>query len=273
MKARINMRFKIQGTEKRPRTAPKALGTLLVAVSLLAGCTKPLPDDGANATLKRFDDLRADRYTEIGLVGGNPITKDLRANVYNTIGLNDPAGTGDTTPQAMLDKVDLDQLKKQYDVLGTWKNGPRQWALDWVEVMVGEQREFNGLKARWVGVLNIPKGVDLNKEGATAYKPTTFERKTQFGFNKGKPVFILDDPDGNTWVMKSSSLIVDPTNTHDKLEKLGERLKAAPGWKFRVAVLEQDLVLKPESGVAPIVQDELGNTYDKTGPGLSNFKP
>jgi hypothetical protein len=248
------------------------LSPLLLALAL-AGCSKPLPNDGANAKLLRFHDLRADRYTEIGLVGGNPITKDLRANVYNTIGLNDAAGTGDTTPQAMLDKVDLDQIKKQFDVLGAWKNGPRQWALDWVEVMAGEQREFNGLQARWVGVLSIPKGVDLKKEGATAYKPTTFERKTQMGFSKGKPVFILDDPEGGTWVMKSSSLIVDPTNTHDKLEKLGERLKPAPGWKFRVAVLDRDLVLKPEQGVAPIMQDELGNTYDKTGPGLSNFKP
>jgi hypothetical protein len=115
--------------------------------------------------------------------------------------------------------------------------------------------------------------MDLKKEGSTAYAPTTFERKTQMGFNQGKPVFILDDPEGSTWVMKSSSLIVDPTNTHDKLETLGERLKPAPGWKFRVVVLDRDLILKPESGVAPIVQDELGNTYDKTGTGLSNFKP
>jgi hypothetical protein len=33
------------------------------------------------------------------------------------------------------------------------------------------------------------------------------------------------------------------------------------------------LILKPESGVAAIVQDELGNTYDLAAPGYSNFKP
>jgi hypothetical protein len=254
-------------------TAFAVASVIALGAVALTGCAKPLPDDGASARLGRFADLRGDRYTEVGLVGGNPITKDLRANVYNTVGLNDPAGTGDTTPQAILDQLDLDQIKKQFGVLGGWKNGPRQWALDWAEVMLGEEREFNGLHARWVGVLSIPKGMNLKEEGSTAYKPTTFERRTQFGFDAGKPVFVLDDPDGNTWVMKSSSLIVDPTNTHDRLETLGDRLKTAPGWKFRVALLDRDLVLKPESGVAPIVQDELGNTYDKTGPGLSNFKP
>jgi hypothetical protein len=31
--------------------------------------------------------MRAVQYTEFFLIGGNPITGDLRANVYNTIGL------------------------------------------------------------------------------------------------------------------------------------------------------------------------------------------
>jgi hypothetical protein len=38
-------------------------------------------------------------------------------------------------------------------------------------------------------------------------------------------------------------------------------------------VLDEDLVLRPESGVAGIVQDELGNTYDLAGPGYSNYTP
>ncbi len=45
------------------------------------------------------------------------------------------------------------------------------------------------------------------------------------------------------------------------------------GWTFRVQELEDDLILRPESGVAGIVQDELGNTYDLAGPGCSNYKP
>ena len=30
--------------------------------------------------------------------------------------------------------------------------------------------------------------------------------------------FVLDDPDGNSWVMKSAGLIVDPTQTYESLE-------------------------------------------------------
>lgn len=230
-----------------------------------------LPDDGAGATLKRFDNTRATRYTEVFLIGGDPTTK-LEGNVYNTYGLNDMERTGDSSPDAVLAKVDLDALKEQYDVLGAFMNGPRLWTLDWIEVPSGVQRDFNGLKAAWVGKVDL-SGMNLQEKGGTAYKLTTIERKTEFGFSKGKPVFILDDPDGKSWVMKSAGLIVDPNQRFDQLEELGNRLKPAPGWTFRVQVLQEDLILRPESGVAGIVQDELGNTYDLAGPGYSNYKP
>ena len=77
-----------------------------------------------------------------------------------------------------------------------------------------------------------------------AYKPTTVARKSQMGFRKGQPVFILDDPEGNAWAMQASSLIVDPNLTFDLLPTLGSKLKLAPGWKFRVQVLDQDLTIK-----------------------------
>ena len=44
-------------------------------------------------------------------------------------------------------------------------------------------------------------------------------------------------------------------------------LKAA--W---VATLEQDLIEKPEGGKATIMADEFFNVYDRTGPGMSNYK-
>ena len=49
--------------------------------------------------------------------------------------------------------------------------------------------------------------MNLQEKGGTAYKPTTIERKTEFGFSTGKPVFILDDPQGKSWVMKSANLM------------------------------------------------------------------
>jgi len=89
-----------------------------------------LPHDDAGAKLMRFDNICGQRYTEIFLIGGHAIIHDINAGIYNTIGLNDPDGTGDTTPQAVLDQVDVDALTKQYDVLGAFKNGPRLWCLD-----------------------------------------------------------------------------------------------------------------------------------------------
>ena len=97
-----------------------------------------LPQDDQGAKLMRFEDVRGQRYTEIFLIGGHAITHHLVGGVYNTIGINDPTGTGDTCPQAVLDKVDVDDLKDEYDLLGAFKNGPRLWTLDWVEVMVAE---------------------------------------------------------------------------------------------------------------------------------------
>ena len=80
--------------------------------------------------------------------------------------------------------------------------------MDWVEVMVGGERDFNGLKARWVMWLDVPK--EMRKHESVAYKSISGKRDTQIGINKGSPVFLLDDPEGNTWCMKSASLIVDP---------------------------------------------------------------
>ena len=64
-----------------------------------------LPDDGAGAKLSPSRMFAVRRYTEMFLIGGNAITKDLKANVYNTWGLNGGATTGDSCPAALLDKV------------------------------------------------------------------------------------------------------------------------------------------------------------------------
>lgn len=230
-----------------------------------------LPRDDKDAKLLRFEGVRGQRYTEIFLIGGHAITHHLVGGVYNTIGMNDPAGTGDTCPQEMLDKVDADDLKQQYDVLGAFKNGPRLWCLDWAEVLVGGERDFSGLKARWVMWLDVPK--EMRTHQSVAYKPISGKRDTQLGISKGSPAFLLDDPGGDTWCMKSASLIVDPGLTYQSLNDLGGRLKPPPGWTFRAIVLEQDLILTPDHGAVQITQDELGNTYDRVGGAYRNYKP
>ena len=230
-----------------------------------------LPNDGADAKPNTFSGVRGQRYTEMFLIGGNAITKDLSANVYNTTGLNGGATTGDSCPAALLDKVDVKELKDQYHTLAAFKNGPRLWTLDWIEVEMGKELDFGGMKARWVNWLDM-KGIST-EPGAADYKNITVGRHTKFGFDKGKQVFVLEDPEGNPWVMKSMSLITHPDQKFDELGTLGSRLKLPPGWKFRAPVLEQDLVLTPDNGIAHITQDDFGNTYDRAGGPYSNYKP
>ena len=73
--------------------------------------------------------------------------------------------------------------------------------------------------------------------------------------------------------MKSMSLITHPEQKFEELAALGSRLKLPSGWKFRAPVLEEDLVLTPDNGVAHITQDDFRNTYDRAGGGYSNIKP
>jgi hypothetical protein len=228
-----------------------------------------LPQDDTGAKLMRFENVRGQRYTEIFLIGGHVF--HVVGGIYNTIGLNATNGAGDTCPQPVLDRVNVDALQEQYHTMGAFKNGPRLWTLDWVEVMVAKERDFNGLKARWVMWLDVPK--EMRKHESVAYKTIHGKRDTQLGINTGSPVFLLDDPDGNTWCMKSASLIVDPNQTYDSLKDLSGRLKPAAGWKFRTKVLEKDLVLTADNGAVNITQDELGNTYDRVGGPYSNYKP
>ena len=146
--------------------------------------------------------------------------------------------------------------------------------LDWLDMDLGAERDFGGAQGHVVryAVLNVPKSVEKGG-GPEPYKPTTITRKSKFGFNKGSKVHLLDDPDGNTWIQKSLTQTVNRENTLEDFDKIGSRLKLPQGWKSRVKVLDEDLILVPESGVARIVSDNLDDVYDVTGKGYSNYKP
>lgn len=247
-----------------PRKTARIYSTLaLLVVAVLVGCTRKVPSDGDQAVVKRFNNLRGMRYCEVFLIGGTIWPKDLQAAFYNTTDLNNSVNPRDTCPAEMWAKVDPETLKKQYDVWGVFKNGPRGWAMDWIELPAGPVRTFDGLPAQWMGQVQLPKDIDLNKKGSSAYKPAVVHRKSTMTFEAGKPAFMLEDPQGTLWVMQAYSDIVDPNLTYDQLEKLGDKLKLAEGWKFRVKILDRDLTIKAINGLAHIVQDDLENTYDQ----------
>ena len=153
-------------------------------------------------------------------------------------------------------------------------NGPKLWQPDWIEVDVGKERDFNGITAAWVAQLSMGDNTGGVAE-TTPYKPMSIARKSGLGWKKGNTVLLLDDAEGNTWVMKGFQLGLKPAKTYEQFVAAGAAnfKKLPPGWKFRTRTLDRDLNEKPEGGVATIMADEFFNVYDKTGPGMSSYKP
>jgi hypothetical protein len=136
---------------------------------------------------------------------------------------------------------------------------------------VGETKDFNGLKANWVGTISL-KGVKVGgeKKGFPPYSPSTIQRKTKYLYTKGTRVFLIVQPDGKTWVMQTYTNTIDPTQTLSGLPDLGAKLKNLPsGWQFKTKVLDKDLTIIPplESGkyIAHIMADELDDAYEGCG--------
>ena len=168
-------------------------GISLLATSLvLSGCAS-LPNDGAHTELHHYDNLHTLRYIEIFVVGGNAITGDLRANVYNSTTRSDYDRAGkDSAPQAYVESLNLDSIKNQFHALGASLNGPKLWMLDSVNIPLGAERDFNGMRIPWCAELHLTK--DQAKEmGKLSYVTTTIERKSTFGYNKDTTAYLIDD--------------------------------------------------------------------------------
>ena len=230
--------------------------------------------DGEGAKTVRIDGLHKVRFAEIFLAGRETKTGKLVAACYNTSLSPDAIRTSkDTAPQAWAEGLDFDKMKNEFGVLGASFNGPKLWMPDWVEVQNGVVRDFNGRKVPWVGQLHMGDNTGGVSE-STPYKPVTIERGN-IGWYKGTTVLLLDDPNGTTWIMKGFQLGLKPTYTYEQFVAAGQSQfkKLPPGWKFRVKTLDKDLNEKPKGGVATIMVDEFFNVYDKTGPGMTDYKP
>lgn len=248
---------------------------------LSQGCLRALAvpepqvlSDGANASSKRIQNSHLMRFIEMYLAGINPSTGDILAECYGTYANPDIPADKDTSPQALVAGLNMNQIKEEYGVLGASLNGPKLWIPDWFEVEVGVVREFNGLKAPWTAQLNMGKKV-ISVAETKPYEPQTIARKSAINWNKGTTVLVLDDVAGNTWIMKGFQLGLKPQHTYKEFMAAGAAnfKQLPPGWKARAVTLEQDNLEIPEGGVATIMADEFFNVYDKTGPGMSNYKP
>lgn len=230
--------------------------------------------DGAGARYGRADNMHKTRFIEIFLAGRQAATGNIVAACYNSMfGPGGIPASKDTAPQALVEKLDFEGMKKEYGVLGVTLNGPKLWLPDWGEAEMGREREFGGVKTAWVAQLNMGSRAGIGQD--SPYEPMTIARNSALGWNKGTPVMLLDDADGNTWIMKGFQLGLAPRHTYEEFLAAGASSfrKLPQGWKVRVKTLDEDLIEKPEGGVATIMADEFFNVYDRTGPGMSNYRP
>ena len=251
-----------------------AAGLAFAGRASLAADSVSVLNDGVGAKPYRIENLNHVRYIEIYLVNREPKTGKLVGECYNSSLL--PTGipaSKDTAPQALVEGLDFTKLKTEYGVLDVSLNGPKLWMLDWVDIEVGVTRDFNGIKAPWVAQLDMESDIEVSK--IPAYKPVTIARKSAVGWNKGTTALLLDDADGNTWIMKGFQQGLKPQHTYEQFAAAGASnfKKLPPAWKFRIKVLDKDYIETPANGVATIMPDEFFNVYDKTGPGMGNYKP
>ncbi len=226
--------------------------------------------DKANMEMMTFLNVRNVSFCEVIVWCGD-------GGTYGTTGLNDPS---DSCPATLYKGLNEQTLAKQYQVKSVSLNPPRGrriWLLDKIEIPTSTTvRDFNGLKAHyWGEVEATPTGEPLKLDPTKMqYIPVYFKRNSFITFEKGKPVFLLEDNEDITWVYKNYTTAMDPTLTYPDLPMLDKRLKNLPaGWKFRTKTLDQDLVLKAVSGKARIMWDELGGSWDALDPGVANYQP
>lgn len=243
--------------------------------SCLKALAEPKPEvfsDGENAKPKRINMHRM-RYIEVFLAGIDPSTGDILAECYGTYANPDIPANRDSAPQALVERINMNEIKEKYGVLGASLNGPKLSIADWWEIDVGAIRQFGDLNIPWTATLNLGRNVDVND--VKPYESKKIARKSAVNWNKGRKVMVLDDPAGNVWIMKGFQLGLNPQHTYDEFMAAGPDIfkKLPPGWRARVVTLKQDNLETPEGGVATILSDEFFNVYDKTGPGMSNYKP
>jgi hypothetical protein len=192
--------------------------------------------------------LHDTRYCEIIELRGAPPAATV--TVWNTIGLN-------KCPAAQWDAFDAAGLARELGATFVVLNGPRHFLMDSATATTGGVRSFHGMRMRKVATIPIRTAADLDR---TPYTDRTISRTNTWVWRKGRTVFELVAPGGDSYVMQSYAQIKDPALSLGKLGALGRRLQPPPGWRYRTRKLSQELVLTAK-GRATILQDELQNTY------------
>lgn len=207
------------------------------------------------------------RFCEVGLITGTT-KKNAVINIWNSTGSYDP------TPEQFA-TLDPEKMAKEFNAKKIWLNPVRRWTFDefWV-YETGVEKEFNGIKMVWMGVLGAEDVMASTVKGS--YFPSYIYRNSKFKFYKGREVYLLDAPDGEVFVMQSYCDHWDKRITKENLPNLGSILKLPEGWRFRVKVIDRDLEISQTrtDNYAHVLQDNLHNTYQGSDGGKAfNYIP
>ena len=241
-------------------------------------CTCPYVQNDQNYTTEVvYTGERGYRYMELFLTCPGAGT-----GIYNTMTFNlQPGNSQDSAPDILMANYSDAQVAQDYQADGSYMSGIRFWVHDRMRLTFANNvRNFDGLDTRW-GANAAINAEDLSKgEQFYAYTPVTCNRT--WYYNAGQPIFILDAPNGMTFVMQSYSIIVEKNQKYEDLQNLGSKLKLPQGWSFRTKVLDQDLTVNGitvdgQPNQWRVTQDDLINTYsacwESGGQSSCNYRP
>ncbi len=211
------------------------------------------------------DDVRGVPFCGMGAFVGTGKTQ--RAHVYSAKLPVDPDA---------YKKIDAERLAKELEVDMVAVNHGRFWMMDQLTLQGGELQDFHGVEMRWAGDMT---GAEMIAQFQSAYSPSLIYRNTNWVFRAGRPVQLLREPQGATWVLQEYTKDVEPSLTADNLDRLGGMYKTLPeGWTFETKVLTRDLSLDTSraGGWAAIIRDEFHCTFQGCGYGAdtnANYIP
>jgi hypothetical protein len=240
-----------------------------------AQCQCPyLLDDSKYTTQVVFDNQRGYRYAEAFITcPGQP-----QAGIFNTTGLNiRPENSRDSIPNSIFQGYSDNAVQQNYSATSVFMEETRYWMMDRLRIFLGNNvRNLDGLDTHFGAFTNVAPSASTGS--SNAYNIASVTRDSTFYFDAGQPVFILDAPNGMTfiqqsWVLSAGSF-QDPN--------IGSMLTLPSGWTWRTETLTNDLTINgiPENGTTnqwKVVQDGLGDSYSACwttdGQSSCNYQP
>jgi hypothetical protein len=197
------------------------------------------------------------RYCEVLLVDVQG--DDATITVFNTTSFNE-------CPAEQWEMLDETAIAQDEGATLAILNGPRYFTVDAAmagQSVTGETKDFGGITMEKVAEIQLPLAQLQQMQGnSSPYSEVVVDRDNTWVFREGREVFELVSPGGDTYVMQSFSQQIDPELVRWELPLLGSMLELPEGWTFQARPLPSALNVEA-TGEATVIQDELGNTYQK----------